>query len=288
VKVGLVSPYDLLWPGGVNSHVRQLAHQLRSLGYAVKIMAPASGPLSADADTLIAPGGVTPIAINCTTARVDLSLAVFRWVRRIVDREGFDVVHVHEPLVPLLPLAALLPSKAANVGTFHAHCDGSHLHSLARPLLRPFFDRLDARIAVSAAALRSAAWQFPGHYKVVPLGIDVARYRKAATKLPEFDDGTVNVLFAGAGRPELRHGAVGIDGSRKTGRRHADGRLPRAAAREAGGAAGLPGDSAALASAPPLLTRDGELRRGLGKAGPRAVERYGLSRVAREIEAVYE
>ncbi len=196
MKVALVSPYDAARPGGVNSHVTQLARQLRALGHEARVIAPVSRLCAGEADLIPAPGAIVPMHINGATAHVGLSPAAFRWLHAVLDREGFDVIHAHEPLLPVLPLAALLYHGAAKVGTFHAHYAGTRLHALARPLLHPFFKRLDVRIAVSAAALRSAAGQFPGHYRIIPLAVDVAAFRWAAP-LPEYADGKVNVLFVG-------------------------------------------------------------------------------------------
>ncbi len=196
MKVALVSPYDLAMPGGVNSHVTQLARQLRLLGHEATVIAPVSCPSGGEAGVIAAPGAIVPMHVNGATAHVGLSPATFRWLHGVLDRERFDVVHAHEPLLPVLPLAALLYHGAAKVGTFHAHYAHTRLHALARPLLYPFFKRLDVRIAVSAAALRSAAGQFPGHYRIIPLAVDVAAFRRAAP-LPQFADGKVNILFVG-------------------------------------------------------------------------------------------
>ena len=197
MKVALVSPYDLLQPGGVNSHVTQLARQLRALGHEVRLIGPASARPPNEEHTLVAPGRVFPLAANGSTAHLDLSPRDFQWMRAVLQRERFEVVHVHEPLVPVLPLAALWRSTAANVGTFHAHYDRSALHTLARPFLRLFLARLDARIAVSPAALRSASAQFPGHYRIVPLAVDLTAFAREAEPLARFADGRVNLLFVG-------------------------------------------------------------------------------------------
>ena len=201
MKVAMVSPYDFAWPGGVNAHVSQLSAELRRRGHEVTVIAP--GTAEPVPDQCAAPGHFipmgrsVPLSASGSTARVTLSWWLWPRVRRLMARERFDLVHVHEPLAPLLPLMFLQHSNAVNVGTFHAFADGQQLYRWSRLPLRAWYQRLHGRIAVSEAARNFVAPHFPKRpYRVIPNGIDFERFADASP-LPELRDGRKNVLFVG-------------------------------------------------------------------------------------------
>jgi len=204
VKIGLVSPYDLAVPGGVNSHVHHLADHFTRLGHEVRIIAPASDLRGLSLNAIIL-GKPRAIPAGGSIARMAMSPRLADPVRRILTEERFDVVHVHEPLVSFLPIQFLRFSDAINVGTFHAARDsGARLYAYTRRLLKTCFRRLDGKIAVSQAAARLIAPHFPGYYNIIPNGVDVPRFSNPQPPLPEFNDGMVNILFVG--RFEKRKG----------------------------------------------------------------------------------
>lgn len=201
MKVAMVSPYDFAWPGGVNAHVAQLSAELRQRGHGVTVIAPGTPGLSSHQcgppDDFIPMGRSVPLSAGGSTARVTLSWWLWPRVRRLMARERFDLVHVHEPLAPLLPLMFLHHSNAVNVGTFHAFSDGQQLYRWSRYALRTWHRRLHGRIAVSEAARTFVAPHFPQRqYRVIPNGIDFQRFSDA-TPFPELRDGRKNVLFVG-------------------------------------------------------------------------------------------
>ena len=132
-------------------------------------------------------------------------------MRRILTDEQFDVVHVHEPLMPTLPIQVLRHSHAANpaavnVGTFHARKDGGNrLYGYGRLLLKRWFRELDGKIAVSPPAAQYVERYFPGYYNIIPNGIEVERWASPELEpLPEFEDGAITILYVG--RAEKRKG----------------------------------------------------------------------------------
>jgi len=206
MKIALVSPYDFAFPGGVNNHIQRLAAQFRRQGHQVHIFAPSSDP-SLDGKDDLKVIGHHPIGLPAggSVARVTLSLTLAEPVRRVLEREAFDIVHVHEPFVPLLPFQFLRLSRATNIATFHATKDrGSILYRYSRPLVQRWMRRLDARICVSPAALRMVSRYFPGYYTIIPNGIDLAHFAADVPPLPQYDDGKLNILFVG--RLEKRKG----------------------------------------------------------------------------------
>jgi phosphatidylinositol alpha-mannosyltransferase len=130
-------------------------------------------------------------------ARITLSLRLSGRVKRILREEQFDIVHLHEPLTPALPLTVLHHSHAVNVGTFHRY-GGTHLmYYYGKPILKRFFNRLDGRIAVSEAALRFVSRHFPAKYIIIPNGIDLADFGAHVRPIEELRDGKLNILFVG-------------------------------------------------------------------------------------------
>ena len=113
----------------------------------------------------------------------------------------FDVIHIHEPLVPLVGWNAALGAEAPAVGTFHAYSTKALPNYIATALgARRVFNRLSARIAVSEAAAWTGRRWYGGHYKIVPNGVDV----DAAPSGPKPPSEELRVLFVG--RPEERKG----------------------------------------------------------------------------------
>ncbi len=176
MKIALVSAYDIAVPSGVNAHIRHLAGEFRERGHSVRIFAPGSRSFDAGPGTTLI-GWTVPIPSGGSLARVTLSPGIYGKVKRALAEGRFDVIHLHEPLVPALPPVFLHHSKSVNVGTFHAaHDGGSFMYSVNRPLLRSWAKKLHGRIAVSTAAARMAKQYFPGHYDIIPNGVDVDRF----------------------------------------------------------------------------------------------------------------
>jgi phosphatidylinositol alpha-mannosyltransferase len=214
VKIGLVSPYDWGYPGGVKSHIVHLAAEMRARGHSVRILTPATGKAARQVEYGIYKLGWTaPLRVNGSVARVAVAPDVNGHIGDVLRRERFDVLHLHEPLASVLPLTVLHHARrsgAVLVGTFHASVRRSltasppeWAYASAKPFLRYYFRRLQGRIAVSEAALGFIERFFPGDYRIIPNGVDVARFREAQPR-PELRDGMRNVLFVG--RAEKRKG----------------------------------------------------------------------------------
>jgi phosphatidylinositol alpha-mannosyltransferase len=122
----------------------------------------------------------------------------------LLQKENFDIVHLHEPMAPILPLSVLEFSNSVNVGTFHASYSHQYLYTLTHPIIKRWHRRLHGGIAVSAAAQRYVNNAFPGDYKIIPNGIDVDHFTRHSTPWPQYQDGKTNLLFVS--RLEKRKG----------------------------------------------------------------------------------
>lgn len=206
MKVALVSPYDWSVPGGVNNHVKHLARRFLRSGHDVRIIAPSSKRWSHPSDHLIVIGEhVISFPASGSVAHVCLSFNLGSRVRNVLAREGFDIVHLHEPFMPLLPFQFLRYSKVPNVATFHAAREGgSRLYAYARYLIRPWWDRIQGRIVVSGTALRLIGKYFAARYRIIPNGVDYAAFAAELPPIPRYIDHKRNILFLG--RLEKRKG----------------------------------------------------------------------------------
>jgi phosphatidyl-myo-inositol alpha-mannosyltransferase len=203
VKIALVSPYDWCVEGGVKTHIAHLAEYFREWGHEVTIFAPASDrALAAEEVTVM--GKPRPMRVSGSVARI-----TWAWkspeVRDALAAGKFDVVHLHEPLMPLLPYHFLRYTKSATVGTFHAAKEGGNrFYSYTTPFTKRWFRKLEGKIAVSPAAVSLVSRYFAGYFNIIPNGIDYEHFSAPAEALPEFQDGKQNILFVG--RPEKRKG----------------------------------------------------------------------------------
>jgi phosphatidylinositol alpha-mannosyltransferase len=137
---------------------------------------------------------------NGSVGTITLSPRYLSQVGDMLDRERFDLLHFHEPFVPFLSPIVLRRSKSVNIATFHAFGGWSPAYEFGRRVMGGYAARLHGRIAVSAAARHFIDRYFEGDYKVIPNGVDVARFQRAVP-LARWQDGTFNLLFVGRHEP---------------------------------------------------------------------------------------
>jgi phosphatidylinositol alpha-mannosyltransferase len=193
VRIGLICPYSVTEPGGVQAQVLGLARELRALDHDVTVLAPVDGPIPAGVERMARSvripvnGSIAPMAPHPT--------ALWRTHKRI-RRGPFDVLHLHEPLAPSITIPALLGRSAPTVGTFHAAGDRTPYERLG-PVPRALARHVDVRVAVSEAAARLARRHLGGSYHVLFNGIDERRYATA----PTVRAAAPTVLFLGRDEP---------------------------------------------------------------------------------------
>jgi phosphatidylinositol alpha-mannosyltransferase len=198
VKIAQVTPYDFAHPGGVAEHIQHLKTELNRAGHQVTIIAPRSrkGGLEVGED-FYGVGRTVAIPGNKSRVRLTFDITLYSAVKELLHREAFDVIHLHEPLTPVLPYMVLLNSKAVNVATFHAYRFSNPWYSAFKPYMSFVLGRLDGRIAVSDAAKEFVSQYFEGPYSVIPNGIDLVRFGDGVEPFPWAMDGTPRILFVG-------------------------------------------------------------------------------------------
>jgi phosphatidyl-myo-inositol alpha-mannosyltransferase len=216
VRVGLVSPYSYTYPGGVGRHVEALAQELIRQGHEVRLMAPydpddrlarvlhrgAAPGSRRPPEYLISLGRTVGLPANGAVSNVALTPEAVGILGRELRSGTYDVVHVHEPNVPVVSWYAAEASRAPTVGTFHTYSTSRFANGLTANFLgaRRLYSKLHARIAVSEAARWTAERFYGGRYRVVPNGVDLASARPEAAG----QDEGLRLLFVG--RPEERKG----------------------------------------------------------------------------------
>jgi len=183
MKIGIIVPYSWSFWGGVPEHADHQARALEKLGADARIVIghdppgrltnylhPRQGRHEPPPAHVIPVGRSVIVPANGALPNIVLSPnAIFR-VRQVLERERFDVLHVHEPMTPAIGVAALAFARVPLVATFHASGDLAWM-KLATPVWGFLAERLDHRIAVSPDAATTVNRFLPGDYEVIPNGV---------------------------------------------------------------------------------------------------------------------
>lgn len=195
MRIGMICPYSFDVPGGVQSHVLQLAEVVRARGHDVSVLAPAS-PHAVLPDYVVSAGKAVPIPYNGSVARLRFGPATHRKVKKWLAEGDFDVLHLHEPNAPSLSMLALNIAEGPIVATFHTSTTKSLTLTVFQGILRPMHEKIVGRIAVSDLARR---WQMEalGTDAVeIPNGVDVGSFA-CAPLLDGYPRPGKTVLFLG-------------------------------------------------------------------------------------------
>jgi phosphatidylinositol alpha-mannosyltransferase len=214
MRIALVSPYSWTYQGGVNRHVEALAEQFIARGDHVRVLAPWDPPdaisrrlhrshpeLREAPDYLVPLGRTVGWGANGAVSNLSSFPEGPIALRRELRAGNYDVVHVHEPLAPLVGWDAMTFRGTPVVGTFHAYSTKAFPNHVATLLgARRRLNQLSARIAVSEAAAWTGRRWFGGDYTIVPNGVDI----EAAPQGPKPHSDELRLLFVG--RAEERKG----------------------------------------------------------------------------------
>jgi phosphatidylinositol alpha-mannosyltransferase len=195
VRIGMVCPYSFDVPGGVQSHVLQLAEVMRARGHEVSVLAPSSPHVKLP-DYVVSGGKAVPIPYNGSVARLRFGPATHRKVKRWLSDGDFDVLHLHEPNAPSLSMLALNIAEGPIVATFHTSTTKSLTLSVFQGILRPMHEKIVGRIAVSDLARRWQMEALGSDAVEIPNGVDVASFA-SAPRLDGYPRPGKTVLFLG-------------------------------------------------------------------------------------------
>jgi phosphatidylinositol alpha-mannosyltransferase len=209
MKVGIVVPFSWSFTGGVNEHAELQAEALQRLGVEVRTMIgndppggftlalhPRYGRHDEPPPDVLPVGRSVIVPANGSLPNIVLSPSTPFRIKRILERESFDVLHVHEPMTPAICVAALALARCPVVATWHAAGNLGY-YRFGLPLWGCLMDRIDHRIAVSDQARDSAVRWLPGEYEVIPNGVLIP---------PEADPGRREHRIVFIGRHDPRKG----------------------------------------------------------------------------------
>ncbi|HTB61000.1 MAG TPA: glycosyltransferase family 4 protein [Polyangia bacterium] len=207
MKIGIVTEYYYPTLGGIQEHVHHFAVAARRLGHDVRILTPrvrdelASVPAGLGVgardreEGVIRVGVSVPLLSGSSIGRASAAWGLSRRVEEILRSERFDVLHLHNPLMPTLPLVALRISDSVNVGTFHSVIGRSAVYGLFRSVIQRYADRLHAAIGVSETSLAGIRRYVDAPWRIVPNGVDVQTFASGRRRA-EFE-GRPNLLHVG-------------------------------------------------------------------------------------------
>jgi phosphatidyl-myo-inositol alpha-mannosyltransferase len=208
VKIGIVVPFSWSFWGGVPEHADHQARALRALGHDARIMIgndppgrltamlhPRKGRHEQPPSYVIPVGRSVIVPANGSLSNIVLTPRSMLRMRRAFERERFDVLHVHEPLAPIISTFALAAAPDCPI------VSTSHVAGETMRWYRPVHfwwgflaERIDYRIAVSERA-RRAAEPFVGRpIEVIPNGVVIPSEANVGDRLP-------HVVFIGRNEP---------------------------------------------------------------------------------------
>ncbi len=188
MRVALVSPYSWTYPGGVTRHIEALAAELDAAGHEIRVLAPfdrdtrltalrhrgARPQTRAVPDWVVPLGGTIGWPTNGAVSNLAPTPSAISTLRRELRAFEPDVVHVHEPVAPVVGWDALTSTDAPLVGTFHCYSESKPPHFVANLIgARRKLNHLSLRLAVSEAAAWTGRRFYGGHYRVVPNGVQL-------------------------------------------------------------------------------------------------------------------
>jgi phosphatidylinositol alpha-mannosyltransferase len=211
MRIALVSPYSWTYPGGVTRHIEGLAERLIKDGYNVRVLAPfdphdrLAAALHRGAwpqplrqpDYLISLGRTVGLKANGAVSNVSVTPYGVSMMHKALRGGNFDVVHIHEPMAPVLCWIGTDQTRLPLVGTFHTYSTNRLSNGMANVLgARRMLNRLHVRIAVSQAAAWTNRRFFGGHYRLIPNGVHFEREAAlAAARRPDGD--RLKIVFVG-------------------------------------------------------------------------------------------
>lgn len=199
MKIAIVTQSYYPIKGGVAEHVHALSGELEKLGHKVTIITANFTGFDQDYGRRVRRiGRDLTIPINGAFNNVTVSFQFRQQLEKIEKEEKFDIIHIQQPIDPILPLMATKYFKAPKVGTFHTYSQGSFILETLKNQAKPYFQKLDGLIAVSEAAKEYISRYLPGDYKIIPNGVDIERFSPSVEPFPEYKNSPdFNILFVG-------------------------------------------------------------------------------------------
>jgi phosphatidyl-myo-inositol alpha-mannosyltransferase len=196
MRIGVVTEYYYPHLGGVCEHVHFFAREARRNGHEVDIITSHLDGAPPQ-DNVIRLGRSVPLFMNGSQSRITVGRTLRRDMRQVLRDGRYDIVHVHSPLTPVLPLLAIAEADVPVIGTFHTYFDRSAGYRAFRRQLQRRLDRLSASIAVSQSTIVALERYFDADWKIIPNGIDTDLFRPDVPRPAGIRADVPAILFLG-------------------------------------------------------------------------------------------
>jgi len=196
LRIALVTEYYYPHLGGVCEHVHFFAREARRRGHHVDIIT-SNLPGAEEQPNVIRIGRSQSVYANGSQARVTIGLGLRREMRRVLQQGKYDIVHVHSPLTPVLPLLAIAEADCPVVGTFHTYFDKSMGYRLFNTAFQKRLDMLSAAICVSHSTTVALERYFSAPWQIIPNGIDTDVFHPSVSAPPAIRKDVPSILFLG-------------------------------------------------------------------------------------------
>jgi len=204
-KILMATEHYYPYPGGITEHVYHLSKELNNLGNEVHILTTHYSKNYIGEPSfpkVIRVGRAFRVPVNKSFTTFTFSPLVAKQIRDIVRSGKYDIVHAQGSIVPTIPYLSIMYSESINFSTFHATHGASKGYEIFKPVLKPAFNKLHGRIAVSKSALETIKRHFDADYRIIPNGVDVERFSpegKLSSKIKR--DNSIKLLFVGRLEP---------------------------------------------------------------------------------------
>ncbi len=207
LRIALVTEFYYPHLGGICEHVHFFATEARRRGHHVDVIT-SNIPGAVEEPNVIRMGRGQPIYFNGAQARLTLGFGLERQMREVLRRGAYDIVHVHSPLNPTLPLLAIDVAECPVVGTFHTYFDRSVLFSATSTFLQRKLDKISAAIAVSPSTVSALSRYFEADWIVIPNGVDTEVFTPDVPHPADVPRDVPVILFVG--RFDPRNGLASL------------------------------------------------------------------------------
>jgi phosphatidylinositol alpha-mannosyltransferase len=195
-RIALVTEYYYPHLGGICEHVHFFAREARKRGHLVNIITSGMAG-AAPVPGVVRVGQSVPVYMNASHARFTVGVSLRARVRRLLEQGEYDLVHVHSPLTPVLPLLAIDEARCPVVGTFHTYFDKSFWYATGGAYFQRRLDALAAPVTVSASTTRALRKYFNADWRTVPNGVDLDMFRPNLPPPPGMRTDVPVILFLG-------------------------------------------------------------------------------------------
>jgi len=208
MKVGIITEYFFPTIGGIVENIYHMSREFLAIGHDLRIITSHKGPLpDIDPDIkkrIIYIGKTMPTFFNGTSGPVSIGIGLKKRVLRVLKDENFDILHLHSPLFPTLPLVFNAQATVPMVATYHTCTETTTYYRIMKKQLQALINRISGNVAVSDVCADDNKRFFNIDFDVIPNGVDTKWWKNSTNKIKEFDDGKINILFLG--RPDKRNG----------------------------------------------------------------------------------